>query len=362
MRSTSRWWALAGLAVGASLAAVALSGSAEAQPAAPSLLYVGPGTIDLNTAEAPGQSMHRTVLLLNVGDDKAVVSAITLRLDNADACHARASLGSPVHIKAHGRAQVVATFSRVSAHSCSGDGGRIVLRTRGDASAPIIVPVLFVRTLDDAAYLVALVSSLVVASALVLGVAYQAKTPRHRSTRLWDWLKSPTSAGAAWSFQGSWVTNLSVIGGVLTSVAAASGLLNDVLPGIDLAHVIGLNIAFAGMLVASPAIWIALSQWTLDANQALASLGTRLGLFVASLVTLWGVIGGVITMAILSLYSVATVPDKVGVLILLFGLLVIVGVYATRFTYRAAVGVVDIRTGSGAGTSPQVQAVRTAAL
>jgi hypothetical protein len=67
-------------------------------------------------------------------------------------------------------------------------------------------------------------------------------------------------------------------------------------------------------------------------------------------------------MAVLTLYSVATVPDKVGVLVLLLGLLVIVGVYATRFTYRAAVGVVDIRTGSGAGTSPQLQAVRTAAL
>jgi hypothetical protein len=341
---------------------MALSGAAQAQAPAPTLLYVGPGTIDLNTAQAAGQSLDRTVLLLNVGDDQAVVSSIALRLDNADACHAMATLGTPVHIKAHGRAQVVAAFSGVNAHSCSGDGGRIVLRTRGDASAPVIVPVLFVRTLDDAAYLVALISSLVVASALVLGVAFEAKRPRHSTSKLWDWLKSPTSAGAAWSFQGSWVTNLSVIGGVLTSVAAASGLLNDVLPGIDLAHVIGLNIAFGGMLVASPAIWIALSQWTLDANQALASLGTRLGLFVASLVTLWGVIGGVITMAVLTLYSVATVPDKVGVLVLLLGLLVIVGVYATRFTYRAAVGVVDIRTGSGAGTSPQLQAVRTAAL
>jgi hypothetical protein len=327
---------------------MALSGAAQAQAPAPTLLYVGPGTIDLNTAQAAGQSLDRTVLLLNVGDDQAVVSSIALRLDNADACHAMATLGTPVHIKAHGRAQVVAAFSGVNAHSCSGDGGRIVLRTRGDASAPVIVPVLFVRTLDDAAYLVALISSLVVASALVLGVAFEAKRPRHSTSKLWDWLKSPTSAGAAWSFQGSWVTNLSVIGGVLTSVAAASGLLNDVLPGIDLAHVIGLNIAFGGMLVASPAIWIALSQWTLDANQAL--------------VTLWGVIGGVITMAVLTLYSVATVPDKVGVLVLLLGLLVIVGVYATRFTYRAAVGVVDIRTGSGAGTSPQLQAVRTAAL
>lgn len=150
--------------------------------------------------------------------------------------------------------------------------------------------------------------------------------------------KDPIHVGTSWSFKDSWVTNVSAIGGILATVLAATGFLKLLLPGLPTDRLVGLNLLFTTLVLATPIIYLTWSKWewsteTDEKLKTLVSRGTGLSVVYAATVTLAGVTGQLATLAVVDyLTQEASAWVKWFIfLILLLGVL-LVFVYGIRFS------------------------------
>jgi hypothetical protein len=117
---------------------------------------------------------------------------------------------------------------------------------------------------------------------------------------------------ASWTFGGSWVTLISVLGAVLATVLGTSGLITDVFPSIDVERFVVLNLVLGGAVLAGPLIYSAASR--VDRQPPPGSInGRAIGLLCASTVTLIGVAGQLAGMAELAWLSNASIESKIGI-------------------------------------------------
>jgi len=76
---------------------------------------------------------------------------------------------------------------------------------------------------------------------------------------------------------------------VLGTVLAASGFLNDVLPGLSIGPYIGLSLLYGFLVLISPVIFVCFSALSSEGK------GTYVGLLLSAGVVTWAVIGQVAT-------------------------------------------------------------------
>lgn len=146
-------------------------------------------------------------------------------------------------------------------------------------------------------------------------------------------LTQEVHAGSSWSFKDSWVTNIAAIGGVLTTVLAATGFLESIIPGMATGRLLGLNIIFTATILASPLVYSAFSSWKTGPAGELAAKGVGWGVVAASTVTVIGVVGQLGTLWLLN--SVADGDNGVRnfIFICLVAAALLVIVYGARFVY-----------------------------
>jgi MFS family permease len=119
-------------------------------------------------------------------------------------------------------------------------------------------------------------------------------------TQIWAYARQPVYTEQTWSFSGSWATTVTALGAVLATVLAASGFLEDVVPGVDVTRFIALNIVFGGAVIIAPVFYLATSRARLcDDNTRLSVNGTLGGLSGAVLLTVIGVYGQLGTLGLL---------------------------------------------------------------
>jgi len=116
-------------------------------------------------------------------------------------------------------------------------------------------------------------------------------------------LSETVQTGPGWSFNDSWLTNITALGAILGTVLASAGFLPDVLPGVSTGGFTGLSLLFGGLVVTAPIVYAAASKWQFAAQSptdtspaTLVSPGRVWGVVVAAGFTLWGVFGELATM------------------------------------------------------------------
>jgi hypothetical protein len=129
---------------------------------------------------------------------------------------------------------------------------------------PVGTPLLIEWRVPAAAYWIPLGVGVVLALVLTTVTAARLRIPVENEPRppvkYWKRLRSGVFTDKTWSFSGSWATNITVVGTVLTGLLAATGFLSEVLPGVPSGRFLGLSILFGGIVAISPFIYIALSR------------------------------------------------------------------------------------------------------
>jgi hypothetical protein len=133
---------------------------------------------------------------------------------------------------------------------------------------------------------------------------------------------------ASWTFGGSWVTLISVLGAVLATILATSGLITDVFPSIDVQRFVALNLVLGGAVLTGPLIYAAMSKTEGDGK---VINGRASGLLWAASVTLIGVAGQLLTLGVLAHISSAQSHEKAGIYVALG----IVGAILFLYSYRS---------------------------
>jgi hypothetical protein len=77
-----------------------------------------------------------------------------------------------------------------------------------------------------------------------------------RGRRFWNW---PLYAAGAWTFGGSWATNITALGTVIATVLTATGTVSELLPGVELGRFSLLIAVAGGITVAAPLVFGALN-------------------------------------------------------------------------------------------------------
>ena len=109
---------------------------------------------------------------------------------------------------------------------------------------------------------------------------------------------------SSWSFKDSWITNVSTLGTVLTTVLAATGFLDAVIPGMATGELVGLSLFFAALVLVAPIMYSATSKWTWEqephGNKMLVVRGRCWGVAVAAASTVSGVVGQLATIGLIN--------------------------------------------------------------
>jgi hypothetical protein len=104
---------------------------------------------------------------------------------------------------------------------------------------------------------------------------------------------------ANWDYSQSWATSLTVVGALLGTVIGA-GVLPDELDLFTKAGYAGLNVFFGMLVLFAPLIYAALQNRLKDDDKGVAQYeGTLLAFIVASVATVWGVLGELGTVGLL---------------------------------------------------------------
>ena len=126
---------------------------------------------------------------------------------------------------------------------------------------------------------------------------------RHRHN-----LSSPLREIQGWTFAGTWLPTLAVIGTALSGVLAATNLLSDVFPGIDLARIPGLMLLFGSAILTSAIVFGAGVKHRSSSGDVRATVRS---LIFASALTLFGVGGQLATLATLVILADSENPEKI---------------------------------------------------
>lgn len=143
---------------------------------------------------------------------------------------------------------------------------------------------------------------------IVLAALYASVTgflliKRHRNS-----MSSPLREIQGWTFAGTWLPTLAVIGTALSGVLAATNLLSDVFPGIDLARIPGLILLFGSAILASAIVFGAGVKHRSSSGDVKATVRS---LIFASALTLFGVGGQLATLASLVILADSDSPEKI---------------------------------------------------
>jgi hypothetical protein len=182
---------------------------------------------------------------------------------------------------------------------------------------------------------------------LVRGGRWFNKLRKSKKKSAWTLLRHPvTNSGrsvyppSSWTFGGSWVTLISVLGALVATVLATSGLVTDVFPSFDVQRFVALNLVLGGAVLTGPLIYAALSKveeadLPRDARgqvtQGRVINGRVIGLLSAASVTLVGVAGQLATLLVLAHISNAQQHEKWGI----YAAIAITGLILFIYAYRS---------------------------
>ncbi|MBP2580282.1 hypothetical protein J3A78_000760 [Streptomyces sp. PvR006] len=109
------------------------------------------------------------------------------------------------------------------------------------------------------------------------------------------WRSKPLPIDVPWTAKDSWVTNITALGALLGTLLAASGVLQEWLPGISLARFLTMNLLFGGLVLVAPVVYSASCTYTLqtdsDGGRKLKATGHGWGIVASAFVTVFGVFG-----------------------------------------------------------------------
>lgn len=155
-----------------------------------------------------------------------------------------------------------------------------------------------------------------------------------------------TASGSSWSFAGSWLTSISGVSTALAGILAASGFVDEALPGVPLGHFLGLSLTFGILVLAAPMAFsiFQITEWekgtptetdkTPDPIQVVN--GRLVGVLVAGSLTCAGVGGQLAMLAVLTDMSRVGGGSKNTVLALLAASLVLLAAYVIFSTRQAS--------------------------
>lgn len=136
---------------------------------------------------------------------------------------------------------------------------------------------------------------------------------RMSKSKAWErYGKRPVYPPSAWTFGGSWVTVISVLGAALATVLGTSGLIADAFPGIDVQRFVVLNLLLGGVVLTGPLIYTANSRVDVATIN-----GRAYGLWLAASVTLIGVAGQLSTLGELAWLSNGAILQKFGIVVVI---------------------------------------------
>ncbi len=314
------------LVLGAGSAA-ATDAPVATQPAA-KVGVVGPAQLEVELDNVSGSDHEEEgdirPIISNSGDGRGKI-AFSARLDSSDAdCAADSVAVTPSVLEIEPFSTLAPVLRLTVPRSCVGEAGSLLLAVEG--AAPANARFALEKDAEDVSYWLPFLVGLGVAAVFTIGFAWW------RRSRLGE----PVAAGSSWSFQDSWLTNVAALGAILGAALAASGFLDEVLPGLETGRFLGLNLLFGGMVLVAPLIYATSSKWepvTHEGKQKLAATGRTWGVVLAAGSTLWGVIGQLVTLIVLASAAEAeqSVKYTIGGLLALAAVLVFV--YAVAFTY-----------------------------
>jgi hypothetical protein len=161
--------------------------------------------------------------------------------------------------------------------------------------------------------------------------------------RIWRGTIFPPSSD--WTFSGNWTTSVSALGAVLGTVLASTGVLTDIVPGLDTGRLLGTSILLVALLLLLPLIYTSGAKQTDVTFQptgadkptvvkvsGVAPPAVLLSAFVSMFVTLaeLGLIGALINEASLASQAWLNGVLKIAITALLALAAVCLAIYALR--------------------------------
>lgn len=180
---------------------------------------------------------------------------------------------------------------------------------------------------------------LLTAVAALVAIAVIGDAWRHRDKNDVK-LKNPLVVGSKWSFKDSWLANVTAVTGVLATVLGATSLLNDVLHGVAVTRLVGLNLLFGALVLAAPLVFATSAARPVGPDETAA--GTVGGFLGATTLTLTAAFGQ-LTVLGLMLVMAGGGWGALPLWVLLGAATVLVGYYAWRSVRGVAAKPVDIK-------------------
>jgi hypothetical protein len=111
-------------------------------------------------------------------------------------------------------------------------------------------------------------------------------------------LKKLLKETASWSFGDSFASTITLAGGTLGTVLAATDWLSDIAPQFPSEEFLGLNLLFVALALLAPIAYTAFQKEEQEAGKDVV-YGTYGGLIFAAILTLWAVFGEIGTLGVL---------------------------------------------------------------
>ncbi len=285
------------------------------------LTVVGPNVQNVEVGPKGHTTAPLKITISNSGTVPGLVTAARGFLDNPTPSHGcpsaqpeiTAALRHTVQVRVPPHGSADAAIDLAVPAGCVGRSGTLEVITHS-ATEPLSLSIKIVRESVGVNYGIALVAGLAVSilTFIISVIRVRKKEPGASTCRWWKgwlsadswgWWNRKIATGSSWTFKDSWLTNVSAIGAVLAATVAATGFLDQFLPGLPISGFVGLNLLFIGMLALGPVIYSAAAKWYEENGspgngKICVSYGTAKGLLLAAAVALWG-IGGQLSAIVL---------------------------------------------------------------
>ncbi|WP_225802725.1 hypothetical protein [Streptomyces sp. NK15101] len=319
------------------------SGSADA---ADGLSVTGPDDtveVELDRNEDTGLMTGTVRLVVTTPADLATGLVATAPLDTVNdttdaACSAATATlhGSPASLRVSSPA--VVTVDLMVDRKCADRQGTLVLSTSATGAATAVAPATIRFSLvrgveEDPEYENALGG----AALLTLLVLFLMVVP---GRWLWaevkpGWHAKELAIDVPWAAKDSWVTNITALGALLGTLLAATGVIQEWLPGISLSHFLTMNLLFGGLILIAPVAYSASCIHTLETDTSgtrrLKATGHGWGIVASAALTVLGVFGQLSMILAMTIASNAGLSAKCLIGVGLGLSAATVGAYATRF-------------------------------
>lgn len=277
--------------------AAPLGFAADSAPEAPvaKLAIVGPDVLEVELNDSGGKRRGTVpVIVTNSGTAKAEVSAVVVQVDAASkGCNAVAGSSDVKTVYPNNSATLSVKFE--AAKGCDDEEGTLLVETSNASASPASKRFKFVRDAGSVNYGLPLggsVAAFVMLSLILLGGQKR------------DGINDTVDMGPSWSFTDSWLTNVTALTAGLGLVLTTTGVLEQVLPGLNSGRLLALNVLFGGAVLFAPVIYSAAAKWEwkaqgADRKKKLDKLGRVWGLILASSVSVAGSIGIILIIEII---------------------------------------------------------------